>query len=442
MRLSSSQILPILLGLGLAAAGWLQGWKWRQEATGPLEGDRVEMVALQQQIDQLTQENQALRSMAQGGGEFAVPAELVARVEKHLGLSFLSTPVVHRIAGEELLDRVKASIEARCGDGGLEDRQTAYQLIGFLGENDRLIGQLAALRTVGARAWFDEVSGEGWVTDRFQDAHIPDQAALLRVLTRILLDQHFPWRGGYLDDAIRSRDALHAGVAAGVESKFFQDNARAIGFMTAKEDHEAGQLLLSLPPFVQGLSSFQGIEGKTLADQLRKEGRDVLLERLRRPPQRSSEVMFLFERPVPDRRVSLPKTPGESVLEESAGALGLRLWLEGLGDPVMARAMAEAWVDDRWLMFATDDRTQHLIWQVDFAKESIATKALPAFAAMAAAVVGLEQDVTVAKETQGADGTWVKVARVGPTTLQFIRAQSRDVLTAIGSGKLPTKPKP
>jgi hypothetical protein len=431
MKLTPSQILPLLLGFALAAAGWLQAWKWRHGASDSAEGGDVEIVALQQQIDQLTQENQALRSLAQGGGEFAVPPELVARVEKQLGLRFVSTPVVHRIAKEELMDRVKASIESRCGEGGMEDRQIAYQLIGFLGEDDRLVGQMSALRVVGAKAWFDEVSGEGWVTDQFQMEHIPDQAALLRVLSRMLLEQHFPWRLAYRDDAIRSRDALHAGVAAGVEAKFFQDNARAIGFMMSKEDNEAGQLLLSLPPFLQGLSSFHSIEGKTFADQLLLKGRDALLAQLRRPPQKSSDVMFLYERSLPKRRVSLPLTPGEIVLEEKAGALGLRLWSEGLGDPAFARDMAEAWVDDQWRLFATDDRTHHLIWSIDLIDQAAQKKATPAFAAMAAAAVGMSQDLVLGKEVQAPDGSWVRVDRMGETGLRFVRVRSREAMEKI-----------
>jgi hypothetical protein len=329
------------------------------------------------------------------------------------------------------MDRVKASIESRCGEGGMEDRQIAYQLIGFLGEDDRLVGQMSALRVVGAKAWFDEMSGEGWVTDQYQMEHIPDQAALLRVLSRMLLEQHFPWRLAYRDDAIRSRDALHAGVSAGVEAKFFQDNARAIGFMMSKEDNEAGQLLLSLPPFLQGLSSFHSIEGKTFADQLLLKGRDALLAQLRRPPQKSSDVMFLYERSLPKRRVSLPLTPGEIVLEEKAGALGLRLWFEGLGDPAFARDMAEAWVDDQWRLFATDDRTHHLIWSIDLIDQAAQKKATPAFAAMAAAAVGMSQDLVLGKEVQAPDGSWVRVDRMGETGLRFVRVRSREAMEKI-----------
>ncbi len=431
-RVSSNQLLPILLGAAIAAAGWMQGLQWRQDSGAAQSVDSVELVALQQQVDQLTRENEALRSLAQGGGEFSVPPELVARVEKQLGLSFVSTPVIHRLAGEELRDRVKASLEARYGEGGLEDRQKAYQLIGWLGEEDNLAGQLAALRAVGARAWFDEVSGEGWVTDRFQLANVPDQASLIRVLARILLDQHYPLAKGRIwDDALRARDALHAGVAAGVESKFFQDNARAIGFMSLTQDTEASQLLLSLPPFIQGWSSFLSMEGKTYADQLVMKGREALVQKLHEPPQKTADVMFLFERDMPDRRVALPETPGEVVLEDHGGALGLRLWLDALGDVQASRDLAEAWVHDQWRLFATDDRSHHVVWCIELRDKTAADEASAAFCALGAAIAGVPDDLTPGKAVTTPDGTWLRIDRVSETGLRLTRTSSEKIMQAI-----------
>lgn len=430
--INPSRLLIILLGAAVAATGWMQAFSWKREASSADKVDSVEVVALQQQIDQLTRENEALRSLAQGGGEFSVPPELVARVESQLGLSFTSTPVVHRLAGEELRDRVKASLEARYGEGSLEDRQKAYQLIGWLGTEDNLVGQLAALRAVGARAWFDEVSGEGWVTDRFQIANVPDQAALLRVLARILLEQHFPTAKGPLrDDEVRARDALHAGVAAGVESKFFQDNARAIGFMSMKEDTEAAQLLLSLPPFIQGLSSFLGIEGKTYADQLLLKSRESLHGALRQPPQHTSDVMFLFEREKLDRRVALPDTPGEMVAEDSGGALGLRLWLDPLGDVQAARDLSEAWVNDAWRLFATDDRTHHLVWCIELRDEATTDQALLAFCALGSAIADVPEDLVPGQAIKTSQGSWLRIERTGKTSLRWTHAQSEQVMKAI-----------
>lgn len=431
-RGSSAQLLPILLGTAIAAAGWMQGLAWRQDSGAESKVDSVEVVALQQQVDQLTQENAALRSLAQGGGEFSVPPELVARVEKQLGLSFVSTPVIHRLAGEELRDRVKASLEARYGEGGLEDRQKAYQLIGWLGVEDNLAGQLAALRAVGARAWFDEVSGEGWVTDRFQLANVPDQASLLRVLARILLEQHHPLAKGRIwDDTLRARDALHSGVAAGVEAKFFQDNARAIGFMSLTQDTEASQLLLSLPPFIQGWSSFLGIEGKTYADQLVLKGREALGQKLHDPPQKTADVMFLFERDMPDRRVALPETPGEVVLEDHGGALGLRLWLDALGDVQASRDLAEALLDDQWRLFATDDRNHHVVWCIELRDQAAADEASAAFCALGSAIADQPEDLKLGQAVNAPDGTWLRIDRTSPTGLRLTRTSHEKVMQVI-----------
>jgi hypothetical protein len=273
---------------------------------------------------------------------------------------------------------------------------------------------------VGARAWFDEVSGEGWVTDRFEIQNVPDQASLLRVLARILLEQHYPMNKGPMrDDAMRARDALHSGVASGVEAKFFQDNARSIGFMSLKEDNEAGQLLLSLPPFIQGLSSFLSVEGKTYADQLLVKSRDTLMEKLRNPPQKTSEVMFLFDREVPIRTAVLPQTPGELVIEESGGALGLRLWLDGLGDVQASRDLAEKWVDDQWRLFATDDRSHHVVWSIEFADKASADTAAAAFCGMAGAIADLPDDVPLGEIVKTPEGHSLRIERVGETGLRW-----------------------
>lgn len=436
MKLPPQQLLPILLGSAIAAAGWMQGLQWKSLAREGDPNESVEVVALQQQIDQLTKENEALRSLSQGGGEFAVPPELVTRVEKQVGLSFRSTPIVHKIANEELRDRVAASIEARFGPGGIDDREKAYKLVGWLGPEDRLLGQLSALRAVGARAWFDEVSGEGWVTDRFQLENVPDQASLLRVLTRILLEQHYPMAKGDLkDEPMRARDALHTGVAAGVEAKFYQDNARAIGFMSLKQDNEASQLLLSMPPFLQGLMSFLSQEGKTFADQAILKGQDQLHKALHQPPTKTAELMYLFERNLPNKTITLPVTPGEMVLEDSGGALGLRLWLDPLGDVQASRDIAEQLVDDQWRLYATDDRTHHLIWIIELADEKTTDTALAAFCGMGSYFTGSENDLTAGKPAQTPEGRWITIDRPSPTSIRLQNTADAATAEKILSGQ-------
>ena len=184
-------LLPWILGGAIGAGGLLQGLHWKSSSRGKDAADlETQLQIALEENELLKRENESLRSLAQGGGELAVPPEMIAHVEKEIGLHFLSNPVVHRIAGEELRDRVTAAIESRMGPSGIDDRQEAYLRIGWLRPQDNLLHQLASVRAVGARGWFDDSSGEAWVTDRFVIEEIPDQAVLLRLLTRILLHQN------------------------------------------------------------------------------------------------------------------------------------------------------------------------------------------------------------------------------------------------------------
>ncbi|RYD48728.1 MAG: hypothetical protein EOP85_02990, partial [Verrucomicrobiaceae bacterium] len=190
---SPQTLLPWLLGGAIGAAGILQGLHWRSTGSpAGLTGLEDQLRMATEENEMLKRENESLRSLAQGGGELSVPQEFVDRVEKEFGLRFLSTPVLHRLASEELRDRVTAAYESRFGPTGLDDREEAYKLIGWLRQEDDLLGQMAAARAVGALGWFDDVTGEGWVIDKVDLQNIPDQATLVRLLSRILLHQHFP----------------------------------------------------------------------------------------------------------------------------------------------------------------------------------------------------------------------------------------------------------
>ena len=121
---SPQTLLPWLLGGVIGAAGILQGLHWRSSS------NTTDLVELENQLriageenEMLQRENESLRSLAQGGGELAVPQEFIDRAEKEFGLRFLSSPVVHRLAGEELRGRIMAAIESRYGPAGIDDRQ-------------------------------------------------------------------------------------------------------------------------------------------------------------------------------------------------------------------------------------------------------------------------------------------------------------------------------
>jgi hypothetical protein len=425
-------LLPWLLGGAVGLGGILQGLHWRSAATdsGLAELETQLRIAVEENA-LLKRENESLRSLAQGGGELAVPQELLDRVEKEFGLHFLSTPVVHRIASEELRDRVAAAIESRFGPSGIDDRQEAYRLLGFLGPDDDLLGQLTVVRTVGARGWFDDVTGEAWVTDRFEDDSIPDQATLVRLLTRILLNQHFPPPPAYPgDDAARAREALHQGAASGAEARYYAASARAIGFMPMKENPDVEQLFASLPSFIQGLTTFPVIEGKGLADTLHVQGNEPFHAAFRNPPQTTRAIFLPAEPPAAPPALELPAPPEEPYLSENAGQLGLRLWLEPLGDVGEALEISSCWQNDRYLLLPDGEASTAVVWDLVLETAESADRLQAAMLDFIAASSELDEIPTPGETVEASGERLLTLRRVSPTRVRFLNTATRELAGA------------
>lgn len=376
----------------------------------------------------LKRENESLRSLAQGGGEVSVPRELIERAEKEFGLRFLSSPVVHRIAGEELRDRVAAALESRFGPSGIDDRREAYRLIGWLGPDDDLLAQLTAVRAVGARGWFDDVTGEAWVTDRFAAENIPDQASLVRLLARILLHQNFPPPPAYPgDDAARAREALHQGAAAGSEARFYAANARSIGFVPMKENTMVEQLLASLPEFIRSLTTFPVVEGKGLADTLHVQGNEKFQATFRNPPQTTRAILIPAEPAAAPEPLQLPATPEEPYLSETAGQLGLRLWLEPRGDAGAASEIASSWKNDRYLLIPDGEASSAVLWDIELVSKEAADKLQAAALDCIAAMAGLQETATLGKIVQSPEKRHLRITRPSPARVRFLNAATPEL---------------
>ena len=410
-------LLPWLLGAAIGTAGWMQGLQWRNAAKAS-EGDDSEgkIAALESEVALLKRENESLRSLAQGGGEVKVSQELIDFVEGALGITFKSNPQVHRIAGEELRDRIVASIEARYGPHGLDSRQQAWALMGLLTPDDRFAPQLAATKSVGARSWFDEQSGEGWVTDRFDPEAIPDQAALIRALARILLHQHYPpapgWPG---DEAAICREALHHGAAMAIENRYLARQALGIGFTGLKDNAEARELMTSLPAFVRGIATFPSALGLPRAERLIDQ--EELMGALHKPPAITADF-FPEHEALQAAPVTLPETPGNMLLEESAGMLGLKLWLEPLGEE--SAKLADGWRGDRYRLHATSDSDVHLIWDIRFDSEKSADAFASAAADLVSSFAGTDQPPAIGTAVTTPEGRKFTLLRPAPDTVRLL----------------------
>ena len=431
---SPQSLLPWLLGGAIGVGGILQGLHWRSSgATADLSSIESQLRLANEENEMLRRENESLRSLAQGGGELGVPQEFIARVEKELGLRFLSSPVMHRLAKEELHDRISAAIESRFGPSGIDDRQESYKLIGWLRKDDDLLTQLAEVSSVCTLGWFDDVTGEGWVGDNFDLKNIPDQAALVRLLARALLHQHFPPPPGYPgDDAARARDALHQGAAAGCEERFYATNAQSIGFMPMKENTKADLLLASVSPFLQGLTAFPLAEGKSLAGTLYLEGPDKLQAALRTPPQTTRALLHPGEPAAEPKALELPSVPEEPFLTETAGQLGLRLWLEPLVDVKTASEIASRWKNDRYVLFPDGEESSAVLWDIEL-ETAEATNKLELLAIdLVAAMGGQLGSATLGKAVVSPTQRHLQLTRPSPTRIRFLNASEAATAAALG----------
>ena len=422
--ISGKQLLAVLIGGALGAGGWLSGAKM-VPGGGGVEGLENQLRIAGEEIAMLEKENASLRSLAQGGGEVAVPQELIERVERDYGLTFLATPVFHMIASEELGYRVEAAIESRMGPQGVDDRQEAWQRMGLLRKGDKLLEMMSAVRAVGAVGWFDEETGDAWVTDRFDLVNIPDQAAALRLLVRILLNQHFPAAAAYPgDDAAWAREALHAGAAMGAEARFYAASAREMGFLPTDDNSAAARLLLVLPEFLQGLVVFPAVSGKGLADTFFVKGAEEFAEGMRNAPVNTYGVVL----PGEERRggvMDFPEVVDEVYLRENMGYLGLRLWVEMAGDLGLGEELAREWVRDGYVLFGDGEVSSGLVWDVELESAGGAGK----FEEVARAIAG----VLAMEDTERK----YKVLRISERRVRFLNVVSDEALGALSENILP-----
>jgi len=248
---------------------------------------------------------------------------------------------------------------------------------------------------------------------------------LLRLLARILLHQHFPPPPAYPgDDAARAREAMHQGAAAGAESRYLAAHARAIGFLSMKENPEVEQLIASLPPFIQSLSTFPVVEGKALADTLYVQGGEPFLEGFRNPPQTTRAILLPASGRAAPPVLELPATPEEPYLVESGGQLGLRLWLEATGDVGMALEVSSAWKNDRYALVPDGEASTALVWDIELDEEAATDRLFEAAGRLAEAMNALEAE-------NGDVSAQRVVLRVNPTRVRYVNPVSKGFVEAM-----------
>ncbi|MES2996707.1 MAG: hypothetical protein V4733_07850 [Verrucomicrobiota bacterium] len=402
-------LLLALTGWAVGIGGLIHGLHSQRSGAGAADPEvRSRLEAANKELDLLKRENAALRSLAQGGGEVAVPAETIHAVEKELGLRFRSNPVIHSAATEEIRGRAEAAIESGFGPSGADDRQEAWRLLGWIGPQTTLVSQMAAAATAGGRGWFDKTSGEAWVPERWDPESVPNQAALRRLVAEVLLHQNFPPpKNDPGDDAARARTALHQEIASGVERRFL--SAKALGgFLTTKEEEDGKLILGSIDPFIRGLAEFAEQIAEPQATALYLKGNDHLHAALRDPAPTTAALI------VPGRATAslqLPPFKNPPFLTESAGLLAMLAWLPD------AREAAHGLKSDRYALIPDGDESVAVVWDLE------ATDA----------AAGERLEIAVRMKNAGIlkDGRHMTWTRISSTGIRWINAATREMLDTL-----------
>lgn len=339
-----------------------------------------------------------------------MPPEFIKQAESAFGLGFLSTPLIHRLGSDELRDRIAAAIESRFGPGGIDDRQMAYTLIGWLRPGEDLLTNLTIASSVDADAWLDDQTGQGYMLEKSNLQNIPDQAALMELLAGMLFHQHFPPPAEFPgDDADRARAALRQGTSAGAKGRFLVEKARSMGFMSMRENKVSEQLLASLSPFVRDLTDFNAIHGKGFADSLYVKGNEALHGAFRNPSLTTSAILRPVENDSLPAALDLPTTPEPSFLTESAGHLGLFLWLKPLGDVEAAKEISNSWKCDRYMLFPDGEKATALLWDIELASSASIDR-----------LCGMADKLTGRLDSKTDEKRHVSIVRISPTKVRFL----------------------
>jgi hypothetical protein len=126
--------------------------------------------------------------------------------------------------------------------------------------------------------------------------------------------------------------------------------------------------------------------------------------------------------------LELPAAPEEPYLTESAGHLGLRLWLEALGDAGAALEISSSWKNDRYALMPDGESSTAVIWDVELESGTAADLFQAAALACISARAGLETQAVAGTGVTTSDGRHLRVSRPAPLRVRFLNTATAELM--------------
>jgi hypothetical protein len=194
--------------------------------------------------------------------------------------------------------------------------------------------------------------------------------------------------------------------------------------MPMRENADVEQIFNSLPTFIQGLTIFPSIEGKGLADTLHVKDDEALHAALRNPPQTTRAIMLPAAAHIP-KPLEMPTPAEDPYLSESAGQLGLRLWLERLGDAGEAIEIASSWQNDRYQLLPDGEADSAVVWDIELESAEMTDRLQAAALAGISAMAGADEAPAEGTILTSPGRRHLALRRISPTRLRFIHSATR-----------------
>ena len=373
--MNPERVFQSLTAIGLIAGGWLYGNYWKK--SGSFEGGGEELAQLRAKntelsltIDELENDLAQVRSMLTKG-PFPVPEDLISWVEKDYGMVFLKAPNVRLASPATIRDVAESNLRLIHGEGGLRMENIAWELIGLIPNDQRLVGMWMMLETTGVRGIFDLGKEQILLAETFDPESVPDSSVLARLLAQQLSFQNHPRKTWANRDEWQAWEATHKGAAASLQARYNRRQASNNEAEVQDPEEEREQLLMALPPSIQGFANFPFVDGNRHARHFYIDSREAWSAMFRNPPANTASIIDP-ESPHPATGdLTLPVTSENVLSENCLGELGLRLWLEPYLGNETASKLASMWQNDRYRIMERDQKVS-LIWLIEMSSETAA----------------------------------------------------------------------
>lgn len=373
--MNPGRVFYFLLAAGLVAGGWLYGDYWKK--SGALDGNtqtaaelRAQNSELTQEIDRLEEELAQVRSML-SSGPYPVPDTLISWVEKEHAMVFLKAPDVRLAPPADLREAAHNNLQLVHGEKGLEHESLAWELLGILPPNQKLLNQLLFVNSSGLKGIFEYTKGRILLAENFDPVSVPDRSVLVRLLGQQLSFQNHPQKSWDSRDHWQAWEAVHVGSAAALQARFLKANAAANEAAWGNPEPNREALLNDLSPALQGFCNFPFLEGADYTRFFYLDSRQAFSEMFRSPPTDTRQILHPNHNPIPPAEPERLPESGELVFSNNLGELGLRLWLDPFLGNEEAEQLAETWVGDLY-QIRTHERNHILTWQIQLKTEDSA----------------------------------------------------------------------